>query len=314
MMPFLSLEHIPPRFHNSAPAQLPPPIDENLPAPVQVWYDENWEEIPSGPGNFYRTGVRDSLGRWQGKVKDFYANGDVQMKGAFQDDRRDGIFIYYSDHHTYEAAGRYREDRRIGKWENYYRNGHLESEEYYQDRYFLKNYWDSTGVQLVKDGFGHVVKRFANGVVREEGSYRDGRQQDLWMGRHPDGQVCFEEYYLNGRLTKGRSRNVDGKYFVYDESSFFPTPAGGWKQLAAYITQAAAKLNARSDGRVRLSFRVTLQGKLTDIKVEKSLSGELDEKAKEILLKGPRWIPAHTHGFQVTDGIAFVNIDFEKSR
>jgi len=49
---------------------------------------------------------------------------------------------------------------------------------------------------------------------------------------------------------------------------------------------------------------------ITDIKVEKGLSKELNERAKEILLKGPRWLPAYNHGYIAVDGYGFVTIDF----
>jgi membrane associated rhomboid family serine protease/antitoxin component YwqK of YwqJK toxin-antitoxin module len=310
---YLSLDHLPPRLHHATTIPVQQSSDEKPQEPVQVWYNENWEELPSAPGKFYRIGVRDSLQRWQGKVKDFYANGDVQMKGGYHNNKRDGIFIYYSNHQSYESAGRYREDRRIGKWENYYGNGQLESEEYYRDGYFFKNYWDSTGVQQVRDGFGRVVKKYSNGVVAEEGVYRNGRRQDLWIGRHPNGQLYFEEYYINGRLTKGRSQNPQGKNFVYDESSFFPTPEIGRDKMETYLRKEAMKVQTKEEGRVRLSFRVTSSSVITDINVEKSLTKELDERAKEILINGPRWLPAHDHGFIAIDGIGYVAIDFGKN-
>ena len=306
---YLPLEYVPPRLHQSA-SPVQQASDEKTQEPIKVWYDENWEELSSAPGKFYRIGVRDSIGRWQGKLKDFYANGEVQMKGGFHNDERDGVFIYYSDHHTYESAGRYRDGKRIGKWENFHSNGQFESEVYYRDGYFLKSYWDSTGVQQVKDGFGHVVRRYANGVIAEEGAYRNGRQQDFWTGHYSNGQLYFEEYYINGRLTRGRSQNPQGKKFVYDESSFYSTPEVGKIKMEAYLREEAIKVNSNEDGSVRLSFRVTPRSTITDIKVEKGLSKELNERAKEILLKGPRWLPAHNHGYIAIDGYGFVIIDF----
>jgi len=307
---YLALEHIPPRLHQSTSTPVQQPSDEKSQEPIQIWYDENWEELSSGTGKFYRIGVRDSLGRWQGKLKDFYANGEVQMKGGFHNNEHDGVFIYYSNHHTYESAGRYRDGKRIGKWENFYRNGQLESEVYYRDGYFLKSYWDSTGVQQVKDGFGHVVRRYVNGVIAEEGSYRNGRQQDFWIGHHPNGQLYFEEYYINGRLTKGRSQNPQGKNFVYDESSFYASPEIGKIKMEAYLKEEAAKVNSKEEGSIRLSFRVTPNSTITDVKVEKGLSKELNERAKEILLKGPRWLPAHNHGYIAIEGYGFATFDF----
>jgi len=310
---YMSLDYLPPRLHSREADPINPPSDEKQQEPIQVWYDENWNELPSGPGKFYRIGIRDSLGRWQGKLRDFYANGYVQMKGGFHNSEHDGVFIYYSNHHTYESAGRYRDDRRIGKWENFHSNGKLESEEYYRDGYFMKNYWDSTGTQLVKDGFGHVIKKYSSGVIAEEGNYRNGHKQDLWIGRHSNGQLYFEEYFINGRLTKGRSQSLEGKNFVYDESSFFSSPEVGRNEMEAYLLRESNKVTSKEDGRVRLSFRVTPNSVITDIKVEKSLNKELDEKAKEILVNGPRWRPGHDHGFIPIDGIGYISIDFEKN-
>jgi len=189
---YLPLEYIPPRLHQSATVLIQQSSDEKPQEPIQVWYDQNWEELSSAPGKFYRSVCATHSVAGKVNSKDFYKNGEVQMKGGFLNDERDGIIIYYSDHHMYESAGRYRDGKRIGKWENFHNNGQFESEVYYRDGYFLKSYWDSTGVQQVKDGFGHVVRRYTNGVIAEEGAYRNGRQQDLWIGRHPNGQLYLK--------------------------------------------------------------------------------------------------------------------------
>jgi TonB family protein len=277
---------------------------------VQVFYNAEWEEVPGEPFSYYRIGTRDSLGRWQGRLQDYYANSDVQMKGSYKNDERDGIFIYYSDHKTYQSAGRYRADRSVGKWETYHNNGVLESEVYYTDRYFLKNLWDSTGKQLVKDGYGKVKEQYPNGVVSNEGEYRDGYKEGYWYGRHPSGKMYYEENYYRGRLVNGRSKNVEGETFVYDESSLFPLPVGGYKNLKEYIQGAVKQTNERVRGTVRLSFRVTSTGRLTDFKVLQSISKQADDQAKQIIKSGPQWIPAKNHGCENVDGFAFVDVEF----
>lgn len=291
--------------------QVEQPTQQQKLESVRVWYDQQWQELPYGPGSYYRIGARDSLGRWQGFVQDYYGNNDVQMKGSYEDDKRDGIFIYYSDHKTYESAGRYEKDQRVGKWESFHKNGRLESEVYYRDRYFLKNLWDSTGMQQVKDGFGKEIKYHANGVVKLEGEYKDGARDDYWYGRHETGDLHFEEYYSQGRLMNGRSKNKKGENFMYDVSTYFPLPVGGYPKLRIYLEEAAAKIKTETSGIVHLEFRVTPAGLLTDIKTESGLSKELQERAKDILLNGPRWIPAHEYGYLPIDGFARVQIEFK---
>lgn len=300
----LSLAHVRVKKEEPEPDEAPP-VEM-----IKVWYDHNWEEVPGPPASYYRIGARDSLGRWQGAVRDFYISGAIQMKGTYKDDKRDGVFIYYSDHKTYTSAGRYRNNRSIGKWETYHTNGRLASEVYYTDRYFLKNLWDSAGHQWVKDGEGREIQRYANGVVAAEGEYRDGYKEGYWYGRHENGDMYYEENYHQGRLVHGRSRSLKGEIVVYDASSEYPLPEGGYKKLNGYLREEAGKINSPVKGTVRLSFRVTTDKVLADIEVESSLSPELDEKAKEILRNGPAWIPAKEHGQKPVEGYSAVSIDF----
>ncbi len=274
---------------------------------VQIWYDSNWAEVPLPPAPYYRIGTRDSIDRWQGPVFDHFADGTMQMKGHYKDDRRDGVFIYYRDRRRYEAAGLYREDRRVGKWENFHPNGKIESEVYFRDRYFLKSYWDSTGVQMVKDGNGTEIHRYPNGVVALEGQYIDGYQEGYWYGRHEDGSLYFEENYLHGRLLNGRARS-NNRQAVYDESTLYALPEVGVKKLNEYF--ASQTKGSDTHGVVKLSFRVTVKSRIVDIRIEQSVTKELDDRAKEILLKGPKWLPARIHGIEPADGYGFVSIEF----
>ncbi len=277
---------------------------------VKILYNEDWEEVSAPPFVYYRIGSKDSLGRWQGRVTDFYANGDVQMKGAYTKNQRDGVFIYYSDHKTYTSAGRYRDDQSVGKWETYHANGKLQSEVVYTDRYFLKNLWDSAGNQVVDNGEGRVVEFSTPGIVSNEGEYHDGVKDGYWYGRHANGEMYYEENYYQGRLTRGRSRNLQNETFIYDESSFFPIPEGGYPKLRKYLDAAVDKVNIDGRGTVRLSFRVTTNGKLTDFKTIRSVSNDADSIARRILTEGPRWIPAKDHGNQSVDGFAFIDIEY----
>ena len=92
---------------------------------AHVFYDSLWREIED-PINYvyYREGARDSLNRWQGRVRDYYRNGKLQMKGSYTDNLHDGIFIYYSERGTYQSAGRYRREDPSGKWEEFHWERH----------------------------------------------------------------------------------------------------------------------------------------------------------------------------------------------
>jgi membrane associated rhomboid family serine protease/antitoxin component YwqK of YwqJK toxin-antitoxin module len=278
---------------------------------IRVWYDENWEEIPY-PGTYFRIGYRDSLQRWQGPVRDYYANGDIQMKGVYKDDQRNGIFIYYSDHKTYASAGQYVNNRSVGKWQIFYDNGKLQREVVYQGPMRLKNLWDTTGAQIVKDGFGKVMDYHPNGVVAVEGEFVNGYREGIWYGRHEDGNMHFWEEYNTGMLVRGKSRNASGKTFTYAQSSFFPRPEGGHAKLQAWLKKEAAAERIHNGGVVKLSFRVSPGGMLSDFEIEQSVSQETDRKAIELLKRGPRWMPATEHGYIPVSGYASMEITFEE--
>lgn len=291
-------------------------LDQAVPMPdppgamVKVAYDSQWVEVNNKPAVYYRVGFRDSLGRWNGPVRDYYRNGDIQMKGAYKENKRDGVFLYYSAKRTYTAAGRYIDDRTFGKWETFHPNGKRESEIYYNNFYFVKNLWDSLGNHLVVDGNGREIRRYPNGVIASEGEYRHGLKEGYWYGRHPNGELYFEEHFNHGRLVSGQSRTLQGETFMYDESSLFPMPEGGYTEFNAYLKSETKKFDSDELGHVKLSFRVTLGGLLTDLTVDQSAGATLDAKARELILQGPRWLPARSHGHEPVDGWTSVTVEF----
>ena len=289
---------------------------EKSPAPdppgqvVKVWYDEHWEEIPY-PGPYYRIGRRDSLHRWQGPVFDYYADGKIQMKGAYTDNVKNGIFLYYSDHNTYTSAGRYVKDRPVGKWQTFHDNGRLAREEVFDQGARLMNRWDSNGVQLVKNGFGTIEERDSTGLVVLRGEYKNGMKEGSWFGWHPDGQMHFREDYRDGYLVSGRAISPKGERYLYDQTAFYPQPVGGHDALKQYLSREARKFADDEFRRVKLSFRVTAKGELRDFEALESAGYEWDERAKAILRAGPRWSPARLYGYVPADGYATAEVEFQ---
>ncbi|HEY5823790.1 MAG TPA: hypothetical protein VIT44_05475, partial [Cyclobacteriaceae bacterium] len=277
---------------------------------VRILYDSLWVETPYRPFTYYREGQRDSLNRWQGPVRDYYFDGSVQMKGTYLDDLHHGAFRYYSRHHTYEAAGRLDHDRRVGKWQQFHPNGKLEREIFYGDRDYVRTIWDSTGMPMVTNGNGIYSERYANGVLKQTGSYKEGLEDGWWKGFHPNGSTYYEELFFEGRLVSGRSRNLSGRNFVYDATSRIALPEGGPKEFAAYAAEKTKEFKAANHGEVRLYFRVTTDKRITDIIVEKSLGPLEDEEARRILNNGPKWQPARVHGQEEVDGYGFAVMVF----
>jgi len=277
--------------------------DSSLSGMVKVLYDSDWVEISGPRAAFYRIGHRDSLGRWDGIVRDYYGNGEIRMKGRYRKNKRDGVFLLYSDHKTYTEAGRYLDDRKFGKWQTFHDNGRLAAEIVYNHGRFVHSLWDSLGNRMVVDGNGREIQRYPNGVVAVEGEYRHGMKEGYWYGRHPNSDMYFEEYFNQGRLVSGQSRTLGGETFVYDESSLYPLPAGGFESFRQYMKSETKKVDPDELGHVKISFRVTAKGALTDVSIVQNATPVLDAKAREILVHGPRWLPPRRHGHEQVDGV-----------
>jgi membrane associated rhomboid family serine protease len=288
------------------------PQAENPGELTRVWYDSNWVEIEV-PGTYYRLGHRDSIQRWQGPVRDYYADGKIQMKGSYKDGKRHGIFLYYSNHDTYTSAGRYVDNRSVGKWQTFHDNGRLKTEVIYGNGVFYKNSWDSAGAPQIVNGKGTVTEYFASGKKKLEGVYDNGNKQGFWTGWHENGGIHFKEQFRDGALIYGKARSLQGHEYMYDASTLVPRPQGGLKKLEEYLTRAVETSGLKDNGVVRLSFRVTAQGVLADFEVDKSLSPEADKEAIEIVRDGPSWTPALLHGYQPADGYAWVDVKFSQA-
>lgn len=276
----------------------------------RVLYDSNWMEIDEDPAAYYRVGFRDSLGRWDGAVREYDGNGTIRMKGSFKRNRRDGVFLFYSDDKRHTAAGRYVDNQRFGKWETYHENGKIATEVFYNGDAFVKNVWDSVGNHLVVDGNGREVQRYPDGVIAVEGEYRHGVKEGYWYGRHPNGDLYFEETFHGGRLLQGKSRTLAGETFVYDESSMFPMPEGGFEKFYAYVKTETKKAGSDELGHVKVSFMVSRNGVLSQMNVEQSATPALDAKALNIIRSGPRWLPARSHGHEPVEAMALVQVEF----
>ena len=279
--------------------------------PAKVYYDNQWKETEDlMSAKFFRVGQKDSLGRWQGSVIDHFKDGEVQMKGKYQKDMKDGVFIYYSDRRTYESAGRYEKEQAVGKWENFHWNGALRSEIFYGDETFTASVFDSLGNQQVVNGNGISKHWYSSGQVAEEGEYKNGKREGLWYGFHPDGKPYYKEQYRNNRLIHGVSEGLDGRRYVYDYLSEVPFPVLGMPAFKRYVDQNKRIPFPSRHGKVKVVFSVGIDGSTSNYVIIQSLSVDCDKEAIRLLKDGPKWRPALLHGQEKIPTQGYVEIEF----
>jgi membrane associated rhomboid family serine protease/antitoxin component YwqK of YwqJK toxin-antitoxin module len=278
---------------------------------VKVSYDKDWKETDSVNALYYRIGTRDSAGRWQGRVRDYYKNGELQMKGAYSDGLRHGVFIYYSDRMTYTSAGQYEKDRSIGKWQTFHWNGRLSEEIFFSNNVYTESVWDSLGNKQVHEGNGSYKAWYANGRVREEGTYRNGMRTGVWYGYREDGNPYFQEEYSNNRLVRGFSVKEGGSKFMYDGLSLFPYPVMGIEKYRKQIEQKLQYPSGETKhGVAKIIFTVGVDGSLWDFAVLQSVSPRCDAEAIRLIKEGPPWRPALLHGQEKIQAQGYAEIRF----
>lgn len=278
----------------------------------RVFYDGEWREIEDPSiAVYYRLGQVDSSGRWQGAVRDYYRNGDIQMKGGYVDGLKDGVFLYYSDHGTYTSAGRYVREESVGKWETFHWNGALEAETYYGDKAFVATVLDSLGNVQVKDGNGTVTSWHENGRVAETGRYFNGMRTGDWLGYHPDGTPYYREQYRDNRLVGGVSVDLSGKRFVYDELSQFAYPENGMEHFQRYVSAQMRRPASNITGiRIKVLFQVGKTGDQWDHVILEGHSPEYEQEAIRLIKEGPTWRQGLLHGHIPVPSQGYAVIDF----
>ena len=300
--------------------QAPPPADEEaaeeetetkLPLKrVLVFFDSNWVVTTDTLAfMYYRKGQKDSLGRWQGPVEDYYLGGAIQMKGSYTDNLQNGIFLYYNPDSTYSSAGRYVDDYRVGRWEEFAANNQLKRVEYVTDLSRTVEVYGPNGEQQVANGEGTEKAYWPNGELKTEGDYFRGLKTGTWSGYYDSGKIYYKEEWQAGRLKQGISFDTLGNRYEYNGLSELPTPVGGFDALQQHFLLAQRGFTAES-GTVKLYFGVQVNGTLTDIVVAESVSPAADRLAKQLLLTGPEWLPGVLRGQQAVARQAVVEVPF----
>lgn len=233
------------------------------------------EEVPEGVP-FKRTGY----------YVEYYPNGNVKERAMFDNDEYTG------------QRNEFFENGKPYKTTTYTRDSTGKKE------ILTNNVWDIEGVQLVKDGFGRS-KEFSELLEAvEEGIYRNGRRDSVWIGCYKNGSLCYKEEYQAGKLIQGQSTGKEGKTQSYNLIFQEPEFKGGKE---AYIRFINEKLNYpfnavknEIEGKVYVKFVIEKDGSLKEAFPLKRVAPELDAEAVRVVkLSNGKWKPGKNRGMEV---------------
>ncbi len=279
-----------------------------------TFYDSTWKETPKENAVFYRSGKIDVHGNFHGAVKDYYLNGQIQMKGSYDRNVENGLFFYYNEDGTYATYGKYLNGYKIGNWIYYNEHGIKMYEiTYTESDELITNSWNIHGVPELIGGEGTMNFYFPDGKISEKGNLVQGKKTGIWEGFYRNGDLYFTEIYKDGKLVKGRSYNKTGDQFAYNQTAESPTVYGGvevWNQyLDAELKYPEQARKSGFSGRSVVKATIDENGLLIGIETLRKIGFGCDEEAIRVIKNWKKFVPGKIRGQFATKDL-YLSIDF----
>lgn len=218
------------------------------------------------------------------------------------------ILISFYPNGKKEEVATFARGKQKGVTFNYYPNGQLKKTTNYtpvKDKpSVLKvlSFYDSTGVQLVKNGTGYYKDFTESMDLLEEGNYLDSLKNGLWKGESIKSGWTYQEEYDRGKFISGVAAH-SGRSYPYTEVEQQPQYKGGitkfYKFFGSNYKYPTEAQRHRTGGRLLISFVVEGDGSLTNFAILKDFGYGAGGEAIKVLKKSEKWEPGRHHGIPV---------------
>ena len=136
----------------------------------------------------------------------YHNNGYILATGGYQNEKKDGLWIFYNEYGIKVTEEFYDDTKRSGKWTTYYLDGKVAEEISWKDD--EKNgqwiqFFREGSIKLVacyKDDFkdGPFKMYYPNQQVGLSGTYTMGKRTGQWIHFMEDGQMQKQQIFSNG--------------------------------------------------------------------------------------------------------------------
>lgn len=242
-------------------------------------------------------------------VAEYYPNGKVKLMGessAPDYTKFEGTCISYYPDGKRKAVNIYKNGALSGVQYEFFPNG---------KPYIIKTHtpgtpnqpipnititgnYDSLGKALVENGNGRFVKYDKDfKYVAEEGDLKNGKKDGEW--KFNQDSLTAVEIYKEDKFISGTSK-FKGEIINYTVPETLPSYKGGpdsfLRYLANSISYPIPERQNNIQGRVVLTFIVEKDGSISEVKVIRSVSRNIDEEALRVIKKSAKWTPGTQFG------------------
>ena len=267
----------------------------------KIFLDSLWSET-SGDYQYYRIIKDYTVAKTVYQIEDYYKSGQIQMKGlTLNKDKivKSGEFIYYYENGQQKSIYSYVNSKPFGKFSSWYENGSKKIEGEYikidndpKSEPILKifQFWDENNTQKVTDG---------EGVFEEKGKdfftigfLKNGLKTGEWKGENKKPNFSFIETYLDGKLVSGESTEENGQKSIYNKITEGPEfSKENYKHFYTYVGKNFKFKNPNQivNGQIFITFYLERDATVSNVRVNKGLSEELDNEAIRVIKSYKKW-------------------------
>ena len=177
------------------------------------------------------------MGVINGRVTYYWENGKIQSDGYIYNNKLNGSYKEYYEDGTLAKEGKYFDNKKDSVWQTFNIVGRLKLRENCEKGLCkVIEAFDNSGSQMVKDGFGKFKDYFPDGkTVREEGNYKNGLKDSLWItyfeNKNTASKITYKDGIPTGRIftfyesgaKKSEEHAENGEYLLWYENGKLKT-------------------------------------------------------------------------------------------
>ena len=271
----------------------------------KIFYDKDWKIVPGFDQNgFYRveTKLNDNLL----EVKDYYANGALQMSGFYSlpDSVKTDSFVYYSATGKIESEGVMKEGKMIGTWKIYDSLGNISAIENYMSDLVKAKSLLETDTFVNKSQLVDLLIGM-DAPIEEKWNKIGGVYDGICTYYYPNGKVLAEEIYKNGRFFSVKAFDTKGavvKAKIGTSGSYVePRFKVNFSEfINDKLRYPAAAKRKKLEGVVFVKFLIKTTGLVANVQVVDSTDPIFNDEAIRLIRSTiGYWYPGYLHQKEV---------------